>query len=88
MIEEVKLPTTKFTFSEEDGTPLTDEVEIAVIKNELGLTEGKYYDVKTVNEAIDRVFGVRQYEKVYYTYTRDGEGLVMNIFVKKLKRSL
>ena len=86
MIEEVKLPTTKFTFSEEDGTPLTDEVEIAVIKNELGLTEGKYYDVKTVNEAIDRVFGVRQYEKVYYTYTRDGEGLVMNIFVKKAKK--
>lgn len=86
MIEEVKLPTTKFTFSEEDGTPLTDEVEITVIKNELGLTEGKYYDVKTVNEAIDRVFGVRQYEKVYYTYTRDGEGLVMNIFVKKAKK--
>lgn len=86
MIEEVKLPTTKFTFSEENGTPLTDEVEIAVIKKELGLTEGKYYDVKTVNEAIDRVFGVRQYEKVYYTYTNEGEGLVMNIFVKKAKK--
>ncbi|OCA79890.1 patatin [Chryseobacterium contaminans] len=86
MIEEVKLPTTKFTFSEENGAPLTDEVEIAVIKKELGLTEGKYYDVKTVNEAIDRVFGVRQYEKVYYTYTNEGEGLVMNIFVKKAKK--
>ncbi|MGE8552471.1 MAG: patatin-like phospholipase family protein [Chryseobacterium jejuense] len=86
MIEEVKLPTTKFTFSEESGTPLTDEVEIAVIKKELGLTEGKYYDVKTMNEAIDRVFGVRQYEKVYYTYTNEGDGLVMNIFVKKAKK--
>lgn len=86
MIEEVKLPTTKFTFSEENGTPLTDEVEIAVIKKELRLTEGKYYDVKTVNEAIDRVFGVRQYEKVYYTYSNEGDGLVMNIFVKKAKK--
>ncbi|BAP31305.1 patatin family phospholipase [Chryseobacterium sp. StRB126] len=86
MIEEVRLPTTKFTFNEENGTPLADEVEIAVIKKELGLTEGKYYDVKTVNEAIDRVFGVRQYEKVYYTYTNEGDGLVMNIFVKKVKK--
>ncbi|OCA72469.1 patatin [Chryseobacterium artocarpi] len=86
MIEEVKLPTTKFTFNEEDGTPLTDEVEVAVIKRELGLTEGKYYDVKTVNEAIDRVFGMRQYEKVYYTYTNTGDALTMNIFVKKAKK--
>lgn len=86
MIEEVKLPTTKFTFNEEDGTPLTDDVEVAVIKRELGLTEGKYYDVKTVNEAIDRVFGMRQYEKVYYTYTNTGDVLTMNIFVKKAKK--
>ena len=86
MIEEVKLPTTKFTFNEEDGTPLTDDVEVAVIKRELGLTEGKYYDVKTVNEAIDRVFGMRQYEKVYYTYTNTGDALTMNIFVKKAKK--
>lgn len=86
MIEEVKLPTTKFTFNEEDGTPLTDDVEVSVIKRELGLTEGKYYDVKTVNEAIDRVFGMRQYEKVYYTYTNAGDGLIMNIFVKKAKK--
>ncbi|AZA76294.1 patatin [Chryseobacterium sp. G0186] len=86
MIEEVKLPTTKFTFNEENGTPLTDPVEVDVIKRELRLSEGKYYDVKTVNEAIDRVFGMRQYEKVYYTYTRDGEGLIMNIFVKKVKK--
>jgi NTE family protein len=28
MIEEVKLPTTKFTFNEEDGTPITDAAEI------------------------------------------------------------
>lgn len=86
MIEEVKLPTTKFTFNEENGNPLTDDVEVSVIKKELGLTEGKYYDVKTVNEAIDRVFGMRQYEKVYYTYTNAGDGLVMNIFVKKAKK--
>lgn len=86
MIEEVKLPTTKFTFNEEDGTPLTDDVEVAVIKRELGLTEGKYYDLKTVNEAIDRVFGMRQYEKVYYTYTNTGDALTMNIFVKKAKK--
>ncbi len=86
MIEEVKLPTTKFTFSEEDGTPLTDAVEIEVIKKQMGLTEGKYYDVKTVNEAIDRVFGMRQYVKVDYTYTNTGDGLTMNIFVKKAKK--
>ncbi|HCM35756.1 patatin-like phospholipase family protein [Chryseobacterium sp.] len=86
MIEEVKLPTLKFTFNEENGTPLTDPVEIDVIKKELRLSEGKYYDAKTVNEAIDRVFGMRQYEKVYYTYTNAGDGLVMNIFVKKIKK--
>ncbi|MFP3833670.1 patatin-like phospholipase family protein [Chryseobacterium sp. SIMBA_028] len=86
MIEEVKLPTIKITFNEENGTPLTDPVEIDVIKKELKLSEGKYYDVKTVNEAIDRVFGMRQYEKVYYTYTNAGEGLIMNIFVKKIKK--
>ncbi|PWN66049.1 patatin-like phospholipase family protein [Chryseobacterium oncorhynchi] len=86
MIEEVKLPTIKLTFNEENGTPLTDPVEIDVIKKELRLSEGKYYDVKTVNEAIDRVFGMRQYEKVYYTYTNAGDGLIMNIFVKKIKK--
>ncbi|MEG0927394.1 MULTISPECIES: patatin-like phospholipase family protein [Chryseobacterium] len=86
MIEEVKLPTIKFTFNEENGTPLTDPVEIDVIKKELRLSEGEYYDVKTVNEAIDRVFGMRQYEKVYYTYTNAGDGLIMNIFVKKIKK--
>ncbi|WP_185288166.1 patatin-like phospholipase family protein [Chryseobacterium lactis] len=86
MIEEVKLPTTKFTFNEEDGTPITDAAEIEVIKRQMGLTEGKYYDVKTVNEAIDRVFGMRQYLKVYYTYTNTGESLTMNIFVKRAKK--
>ncbi|WP_288445512.1 patatin-like phospholipase family protein [uncultured Chryseobacterium sp.] len=86
MIEEVKLPTTKFTFNEEDGTPITDSAEIDVLKKQMGLTEGKYYDAKTVNEAIDRVFGMRQYVKVYYTYTNVNEGLVMNIFVKRAKK--
>ncbi len=86
MIEEVKLPTTKFTFNEEDGTPITDAAEIEVIKRQMGLTEGKYYDVKTVNEAIDRVFGMRQYLKVYYTYTNTGESLTMNVFVKRAKK--
>lgn len=86
MIEEVKLPTTKFTFNEEDGTPMTDAAEIEVIKRQMGLTEGKYYDVKTVNEAIDRVFGMRQYLKVYYTYTNTGESLTMNVFVKRAKK--
>lgn len=86
LIEEVKLPTTKFTFNDEDGTPLTDATEIEVIKNQMNLEEGKYYDVKTVNEAIDRVFGMRQYVKVYYTYTNEGDGLVMNVFVKKAKK--
>lgn len=86
MIEEVKLPTTKFTFNEEDGTPITDAAEIEVIKRQMGLTEGKYYHVKTVNEAIDRVFGMRQYLKVYYTYTNTGESLTMNIFVKRAKK--
>ncbi|WP_312509864.1 patatin-like phospholipase family protein [Chryseobacterium culicis] len=86
MIEEVKMPTTKFTFNEEDGTPITDSAEIEVLKKQMGLTEGKYYDAKTVNEAIDRVFGMRQYVKVYYTYTNVNEGLVMNIFVKRAKK--
>ncbi|WP_228437593.1 BamA/TamA family outer membrane protein [Chryseobacterium sp. 7] len=86
MIEEVKLPTTKFTFNEEDGTPITDSAEIEVLKRQMGLTEGKYYDAKTVNEAIDRVFGMRQYVKVYYTYTNVNDGLVMNIFVKRAKK--
>lgn len=86
MIEEVKLPTVKFTFNEEDGTPLTDAAEIEVLKKQMGLTEGKYYDAKTVNEAIDRVFGMRQYLKVYYTYTNVNDGLVMNIFVKRAKK--
>ncbi|MDR3025201.1 patatin-like phospholipase family protein [Chryseobacterium sp.] len=86
MIEEVKLPTTKFTFNEEDETPITDAAEIEVLKKQMGLTEGKYYDAKTVNEAIDRVFGMRQYVKVYYTYTNENDGLVMNVFVKRAKK--
>ncbi|WP_126650430.1 patatin-like phospholipase family protein [Chryseobacterium aureum] len=86
MIEELKLPTTKFTFNEEDGTPITDSAEIEVLKKQMGLTEGKYYDAKMVNEAIDRVFGMRQYVKVYYTYTNVNEGLVMNVFVKRAKK--
>ncbi|CAI8883230.1 patatin-like phospholipase family protein [Chryseobacterium sp. IT-36CA2] len=86
MIEEVQLPTVKFTFNEEDGTPMTDSAEIEVMKRQMGLTEGKYYDVKTINEAIDRVFGMRQYLKVYYTYTNTNDGLVMNIFVKRAKK--
>ncbi|WP_431609398.1 patatin-like phospholipase family protein [Chryseobacterium sp. 'Rf worker isolate 10'] len=86
MIEEVQLPTVKFTFNEEDGTPMTDAAEIEVMKKQMGLTEGKYYDAKTVNEAIDRVFGMRLYLKVYYTYTNVNDGLVMNIFVKRAKK--
>ncbi|PRB00886.1 patatin [Chryseobacterium sp. MYb7] len=86
MIEEVQLPTVKFTFNEEDGTPMTDAAEIEVMKRQMGLTEGKYYDAQTVNEAIDRVFGMRQYLKVYYTYTNANDGLVMNIFVKRAKK--
>ncbi|WP_312286012.1 patatin-like phospholipase family protein [Chryseobacterium gleum] len=86
MIEEVKLPTTKFTFNEEDGTPINDAAEVEVLKKQMGLTEGKYYDVKTVNEAIDRVFGMRQYVKVYYTYTNENDGLIMNVFVKRAKK--
>ncbi|REC44076.1 patatin-like phospholipase family protein [Chryseobacterium pennipullorum] len=87
MMEEVKLPTTRFTFNEEDGTPMTDDAEIEVIKKQMGLVEGRYYDVKTVNAAIDRVFGMRQYLKVYYTYTCiNDDGLVMNIFVKRAKK--
>lgn len=86
MIEEVKLPTTKFTFNEEDGSPMTDSAEIEVIKKQMGLSEGKYYDVKTVNEAIDRVFGMRQYVKVYYTYTNTGDALTMNVFIKRAKK--
>lgn len=79
------MPTTKFTYSEEDGTPITDTNEIENIRKQMKLKEGNYYDAKTINEAIDRVFGMRQYEKVYYTYTNTGDALTMNIFVKGLK---
>ncbi|WP_292009471.1 patatin-like phospholipase family protein [Chryseobacterium sp.] len=83
LIEEVKLPTIKFTYNEDNGTPLSNPSEIESIKKLMNLEEGKYYDAQTANEAIDRIFGMRQYEKVYYTYTNSGDGLIMNIFVKR-----
>lgn len=82
------MPTTKFTYSEEDGTPITDTNEIENIRKQMKLKEGNYYDAKTINEAIDRVFGMRQYEKVYYTYTNTGDALTMNIFVRAKKAHL
>ncbi|PIF47772.1 NTE family protein [Chryseobacterium sp. 52] len=85
LIEEVKKPTIKFTYSEDNGTPLTNSSEIESIRNLMGLEEGVYYDAKTVNESVDKVFGLRQYEKVYYTYTDSEEGLIMNIFIKRVK---
>lgn len=85
LIEEIKKPTIEFTYSEDNGTPLTDTSEIKGIKNIMGLEEGKYYDAKTVNESIDRVFGMRRFEKVYYTYTDSDKGLIMNIFIKRVK---
>lgn len=85
LIEEVKKPTIKFTYSEDNGTPLNSSSEVESIKSLMGLSEGKYYDVKTVNESIDKVFGMRQYEKVYYTYTNSEDGLIMNIFVKRVR---
>jgi NTE family protein len=87
MIEEIKKPTIQFTYSEDNGTPITNASEIESIKKLMNLKEGTYYDAKTVNESIDRVFGMRQYEKVYYTYTDSENGLIMNIFVKRIKRS-
>ncbi|SIQ93477.1 NTE family protein [Chryseobacterium sp. RU37D] len=85
LIEEVKKPTVQFTYSEDNGTPLSNPSEIEGIKYLMGLKEGVYYDVQTVNKAIDRVFGMRDYEKVYYTYTDSPNGLIMNIFVKKAR---
>ncbi|AZA55470.1 patatin [Chryseobacterium sp. G0201] len=85
LIEEVKKPTIKFTYNEDNGTPLNNPSEIESIKNLMGLSEGKYYDVKTVNESIDKIFGMRQYEKVYYTYTDSEDGLIMNIFIKRVR---
>lgn len=87
MIQEVKKPTLQFTYSEDNGTPLTNPSEIQSIKDLMRLKEGEYYDAKSANEAIDRIFGMRQYEKVYYTYTDAGDGLIMNIFVKRVKNS-
>lgn len=85
LIEEIQKPTIKFTYNEDNGTPLNNPSEIESIKSLMGLYEGKYYDAKTVNESIDRVFGMRQYEKVYYTYTDSENGLIMNIFVKRVR---
>ncbi|ALR31379.1 patatin [Chryseobacterium sp. IHB B 17019] len=85
LIEEVKKPTIKFTYSEDNGTPLNNLSEIESIKNVMGLTEGQYYDAKTVNESIDKIFGMRQYEKVYYTYTDSEDGLIMNTFIKRVR---
>ncbi|CAA7196253.1 patatin-like phospholipase family protein [Chryseobacterium potabilaquae] len=87
LLEEVKKPTVKFTYSEDNGTPINNTSEIESIKKLMDLDEGLYYDAKTVNEAIDRVFGMREYEKVYYTYTDTPEGLIMNIFVKRSRPS-
>ncbi|KFF22866.1 patatin-like phospholipase family protein [Chryseobacterium sp. JM1] len=87
MIEEIKKPTVKFTYSEDNGTPIENQEEIGSIRHLMGLKEGFYYDAKTTNESIDRVFGMRQYDKVYYTYTDSEKGLVMNIFVKRVKKS-
>lgn len=84
LIEEIKKPTIKFTYSEDNGTPINNVAEIETINNLMGLKKGVYYDAKTVNEAIDRVFGMRHYEKVYYTYTDSDDGLIMNIFVKRV----
>lgn len=87
LIQEIKKPTIQFTYSEDNGTPLSNFSEIMSIKSLMGLNEGKYYDVKTVNDAIDKVFGMRRYEKIYYTYTDSKDGLIMNIFVKRIKES-
>lgn len=85
LVEEIKKPTIKFTYSEDNGAPLTNLSEINSIKSLMGLKPGVYYDAKTVNEAIDKVFGLRHYEKVYYTYTDSSEGLIMNIFIKRVR---
>ncbi|MBK1898055.1 patatin-like phospholipase family protein [Chryseobacterium paridis] len=83
LIEEEKKPTIRFTYSEDNGTPINNPAEIEAIRSLMGLKEGVYYDAKTINAAIDRVFGVRQYDRVYYTYTDSEQGLIMNIFVKR-----
>ncbi|SEH49139.1 NTE family protein [Chryseobacterium culicis] len=87
MIDEIKKPTVGFTYKEENGTAL-ESSEIVAIRNLMNLKEGEYYDVKKVNESIDKIFGMRRYEKVYYTYTDTNEGLIMNIFVKKIRQSV
>jgi len=85
MIEEVKKPTIQINFSEDNGTVLTNSSEIQTLKSLLALEIGKYYDVKTVNESIDRIFGTRLYDRVYYTYTDAPDGLIMNIFIRRAK---
>ncbi len=86
LTKEIKKSTIGFTYSNENGIPL-NEHEVKAIKELMGLKEGNYYDVQTVNESIDKIFGMRRYEKVYYTYTDSDDGLVMNIFIKPLKQS-
>jgi NTE family protein len=85
MIEEVKKPTIKINYSEDNGTILTNQDEIESIQNLLNLKEGVYHDVNSVNAAVDRVFGTRLYDRVYYTYTDAPDGLIMNIFIKRAK---
>ncbi|ASW75856.1 patatin [Chryseobacterium piperi] len=87
LIEEVKKPTIQFTYNEDNGTPISNPSEIQAIRSLMGLKEGVYYDAKTINAAIDRVFGMKQYDRVYYTYTDSPDGLIMNIFVKRAAQS-
>lgn len=84
LIIENKLPTIKYNFLNEDGTPLENEKEKEIVKYLLDLKEGQYYPVEKVNEAIQRIFGTRFYKKVYYTFTNvDSTGLAMNIYLAK-----
>lgn len=82
-VQEIKKPTVAFKYFNEDGTEITSQKELNSLKNQLQLEEGNYYDAKTVNESIDRIFGTRLYDKAYYTYTDTENGLIMNIFLKK-----
>ena len=47
------------------------------------LKPGRFYDTDEINLAIQKLYGTRFYNKVYYTFKRTEQGLEMDIHVKR-----
>lgn len=86
LIKETYTPTVQYNFMTDKDEPLKNSKEIDMLKALLNLDPGKYYPVEKINEGIDRIYGTRFYEKVYYTFANTSKGLEMNVHVKKGKQ--